>query len=313
MKFSRYIILLAFAAISLSGCEKDPETVRSEISETISDNIPVSSNTAESISDDTAEEAAVNAYEKYDDISLLSKEGQVAYNAAIDNALNLGMLPDGTIIASSETVKADEAIDTAENAATAGVSSDAAKADTDSVSGDEVSENSVSSNTLNSSLKCAIADVNADELPELIISHEDSSFMNSAQFVYRYDEDEKVLKCILSEFNGMEFFRSGNVKINWALNQGLAPNIWPFNIYTYDRVKKEYKYAGYVDAWESKCNKTDYEGNEFPTQYDKNKDGVLYSIHYKDEYEFGYIHDDEVLTKLCDEVFGNIPVELSWQ
>jgi len=156
----------------------------------------------------------------------------------------------------------------------------------------------------------SIADVDADGNNELILKCVTESSSSSLEAIYELKDGE--LEYEMSEFPGLEFYASGNVKANWAHNQGLNPDIWPYNIYIYNKSSNTYKYKGFVDSWDKRYHDTDYEGNDFPPECDIDGDGILYSIHYNEDYAYGYIHDGSDCERLNSEVFGDQKLELTF-
>lgn len=152
-------------------------------------------------------------------------------------------------------------------------------------------------------IEYAVADINRDGLADLIVSVTAQSSKDSFEAIYIKDANGKITR-LFKEYVGMIFYETGNIKTPWSANPGLNSSIWPYSIYEYDKEKTMYNYAGFVDSWDYSENPTDYEKNDFPKEYDKDNDGILYSMRYYEEYEYGYIHDGSEVEDLLNRVLG---------
>ena len=152
-------------------------------------------------------------------------------------------------------------------------------------------------------IEYGIGDVNRDGRSEMIVLVNAQSSSDCFEAVYERMEDGKIIR-LFKEYPGLCFYENGNIMAPWSANPGLNSQEWPYTIYEYDSLNDMYIYAGYVDSWNKSENPTDYEKNVFPEEYDLDGDGVLYSLRYNEEYEYGYIYDGAELQGLKDRVFG---------
>lgn len=83
----------------------------------------------------------------------------------------------------------------------------------------------------------------------------------------------------IQEFPLFTFFENGALMVGFSHNQGLAGDaLWPYTLYAINRETGFYEKLATVDAWDKSLRDTDYEGNPFPDEVDKDGDGVVYYI-----------------------------------
>jgi hypothetical protein len=105
-------------------------------------------------------------------------------------------------------------------------------------------------------------------------------------------------------FPSTTFYDNGVVTCEASHNQGLGSELWPYSIYQYNKKTIDYDYIGTVDSWEKELNETDYSGEAFPDDIDKDGDGIVYSLVSEDgEYDGWYDKDD--FDEFVDTYVGN--------
>ena len=60
-------------------------------------------------------------------------------------------------------------------------------------------------------------------------------------------------------------------------------SFWPYTIFEYDTESGTYEFTTNVDAWDKTLSETDYEGNTYPEDVDKEGAGIVYLITEKGE------------------------------
>lgn len=138
----------------------------------------------------------------------------------------------------------------------------------------------------------AVEDVDGDGVDELIFIWGTDASAGMAEYVFKYNADDKSIITELLEYPAFEFYKDGLVTVPWSHNQGNG-EMWPYNIYEYDAKDSEYKFTGYVEAWNKEISETDYEGRQFPADIDKENAGVVYRIKYGDEYNEDYFSQSD--------------------
>lgn len=125
----------------------------------------------------------------------------------------------------------------------------------------------------------AVADIDGDGEEELVVEIHDTFSAGMVLLVYNWDEEEKVVHNTLSIFPYARFFANGNVQAFWSHNQGFAgDSLWPYTWIEYDAEHDTYVSVADADAWDKSYAETDYEGNPFPEEIDKDGAGVVYMI-----------------------------------
>lgn len=130
----------------------------------------------------------------------------------------------------------------------------------------------------------AISDVDSDGVPELVLHLVTAPMAGMLEGIYQYDPQTKELKEELLGFTSAEYYEGGLLKMWWSHNQGLAgDSFWPYTIFEYDTESGTYEFTANVDAWDKTLSETDYEGNTYPEDVDKEGAGIVYLITEKGE------------------------------
>lgn len=146
----------------------------------------------------------------------------------------------------------------------------------------------------------AIADVDGDGIKELVVMWSTADMAGMAEFVYKYVPEKKEVVEEFVEFPGIEFYTDGLASVGWSHNQGHG-EMWPYTIYKYDSATMSYQCLGNVDSWNKEIADTDYDGNPYPADVDKENSGVVYCINYGDEYTGQYYSQADY-----DEFYGKV-------
>ncbi len=133
----------------------------------------------------------------------------------------------------------------------------------------------------------AVEDVDGDSINELIFIWGTDAMAGMAEYVFKYDVENKTIVTELMEFPGIQYYENGMATVGWSHNQGHG-EMWPYNIYEYDAEVSEYKCVGYVESWNKEISETDFDGKAFPADIDTDNIGVVYRIKYGTEYKEEY-------------------------
>ena len=117
----------------------------------------------------------------------------------------------------------------------------------------------------------AITDIDGDGKEELLLLWDHAVMAGMECTVLGYDGEAVYAE--LSVFPSLRFYDNGAVEADWSHNQGLAGDFWPYDVYRYDEKSDTYRYAGGVDAWDRKREKTG-----FPAGVDADGDGMVYYL-----------------------------------
>lgn len=126
--------------------------------------------------------------------------------------------------------------------------------------------------------KYAVVDVDRDGNEELLIQITGTNTASMMELVYDYDPETKGLHRELGTFPANTYYSNGSITSGWSHNQGLGPNFWPYDVYTYDSEKDEYVFQGSVDTWEKSYKTVSCDNTPFPDEIDMDGDGVIYYI-----------------------------------
>ena len=129
----------------------------------------------------------------------------------------------------------------------------------------------------------AVCDVDGDGTEELIIGYTNTYTAGQRGFVVAYDPyytgTAIPVWVKIQEFPLFTFFENGALMVGVSHNQGLAGDaLWPYTLYVINRETGFYEKLATVDAWDKSLRDTDYEGNPFPDEVDKDGDGVVYYV-----------------------------------
>lgn len=189
-----------------------------------------------------------NSYDKFSIYKVreiqLNKIEKEVYTNALKNLYENGVMPDGTIL---EEYNSYNDYDMAEN-------------------------------------KFAISDVDFDGKDELIIALVQSPMAAMRTIIYDYDASQNKFREQFSEFPAMTFYDNRMIVVEWSHNQGSAGDVlWPYTLYRYVVEGDCYEILGQVDAWDKSFSEKCYIQMNFPTEIDKDGDGVVYYV-LQDDY-----------------------------
>lgn len=134
------------------------------------------------------------------------------------------------------------------------------------------------SNARDEGNKFAVYDVDGDGIEELLITITSTSMASMRELIFEYDVNNDSLKRELLTFPSVTYYSNGVARVEASHNQGLGMSLWPYSVYTINKESQVYDYTGSVDSWEKAYMDTDYNGEPFPDDLDKDGDGILYYI-----------------------------------
>lgn len=139
----------------------------------------------------------------------------------------------------------------------------------------------------------AIFDVDGDGREELLVNYVTTAVAGMLGVVYEYDTVNNCFQEEFVEFPALTFYDNGVVFAGASHNQGMSnrEDFWPYSVYQYDAASDSYEPAAYVDAWDAAYWETDYNGNAFPEELDKDGDRMIYIL-YEGEQEY-YLDGEE--------------------
>ena len=124
----------------------------------------------------------------------------------------------------------------------------------------------------------AIFDVDNDGSKELLLALTNNSMASKRTIIYDYDSETNTIKEQFVEFPDMIFYDNGVLKVKNSHNQGVAGDVlWPYTLYRYNSNLDDYDIIASIDAWDKQIMPV-YYGEEFPTDVDKDGDGIIYYI-----------------------------------
>ena len=125
----------------------------------------------------------------------------------------------------------------------------------------------------------AIYDVDFDGKDELIVSFTHHPMAAMRAIIYDYDKNTGKFSEQLTEFTSINFYSNGVIEVLWSHNQGSAgDSLWPYTMYKYNKESDSYDVIAGVDAWNKSFNTQSYLAEEFPSEVDKDGDGIVYYI-----------------------------------
>lgn len=123
----------------------------------------------------------------------------------------------------------------------------------------------------------AYQDVDGDGEAELVLSFSTCSIAEMTLYVCGFDGESVTQE--LTEFPAVTFYPGGVAVAELSHNQGLAgDDMWPYNVYTYDKDTGVYGQSVTVDGWDKALAETNYSGESFPEHIDLDGDGYVYLI-----------------------------------
>lgn len=131
----------------------------------------------------------------------------------------------------------------------------------------------------------AIADIDNDGTPELLIRFDQTGMVAKREFAYSFDHKTKRVFEKFEGFPEIEYWTSGCARDPFSHNHGLSgvnrkDNFWPSTYYKFNSISKKYEELAVVDSWSFWEYPTNiYDNNKpFPKELDIVGDGYLYLI-----------------------------------
>lgn len=125
----------------------------------------------------------------------------------------------------------------------------------------------------------AICDVDLDGKNELILAFTHHPMAAMRTIIYDYDSTSNKFIEQFTEFTGINFYNNGVIEVLWSHNQGSAgDSLWPYTLYKYNKELDSYEVIAQVDAWDKSFNEKSYIAETFPTEVDKDGNGIVYYV-----------------------------------
>lgn len=131
----------------------------------------------------------------------------------------------------------------------------------------------------------ALADVDADGKPELIVSFSTAPMAGMCAWICGYDPEADSTYVELSVFPNLTFYDNGILEAGWSHNQGLAGEFWPYTLMEYRSDTRSFTAVAHVDAWSREAHERDFDGNPYPQELDSENAGYLYYLRMDEEEE----------------------------
>lgn len=154
----------------------------------------------------------------------------------------------------------------------------------------------------------ALEDIDQDGSVELILLYTTTYVGGHAVIIYDYDATTGSVREQFVEYPGVTCFDNGILKADASHNHSLSEKIWPYTLYQYDAESDGYEAIAMVEAWDKSLRDTDYEGNAFPDDVDKDGDLTVYYIMDADNYELKDPVDLEEYEKWFESYRGDAEV-----
>lgn len=131
----------------------------------------------------------------------------------------------------------------------------------------------------------AIYDIDNDGREELLFCWPQDIMAFTKTYVWEY-RNGILYEELVAFPEGLIFYDNGVVHENWSHNQAsrTSESFWPYVLHTYDPEADIYNDAGDVKAWDA----NDYYADDFPTDIDQAKDGIVYYLHRAGEKWYHY-------------------------
>lgn len=139
----------------------------------------------------------------------------------------------------------------------------------------------------------ALGDIDGDGNAELILIYITTYVGGHSQIIYDYDAATGSVREQFIEYPAVVYFDNGILKADASHNHSLSERIWPYTLYCYNAETDSYDVVAQVDAWDKSLRDTDYEGNAFPDEVDKDGDQTVYYIMEADGQEHKRAVDGE--------------------
>ncbi|MCM1103571.1 MAG: hypothetical protein NC409_05640 [Clostridium sp.] len=154
-----------------------------------------------------------------------------------------------------------------------------------------------------------VADVDADDVEELMIAWTETYVAGMLEAVYEYDPVTGEMRRELVEYPLITFFDNGMILAGCSHNQTHGPEFWPYNIYRYNMATDRYFCVGSVEGWQK-----EFWPDGFPDEADVSGTGTVYAIEYGEEYTGEYCYDQSQYDAFYEMIFGGADVmEFDWR
>ncbi len=160
----------------------------------------------------------------------------------------------------------------------------------------------------------AILDIDGDGKDELVLRIAQTITAAMQENIYAYDEETGELVAEMAAYPLCEYFQGGKaVKSGWSHGTGGEnPDFWPFNVFYYNEETDEYEFCGYCAQASLKAMEEMGWADRFPSESDKDGDGVIYEITNETTGNLDWVDEDGYQFWL-NNMFGSEPaLDIPW-
>ncbi|MCR4665762.1 MAG: hypothetical protein K5657_00510 [Desulfovibrio sp.] len=162
----------------------------------------------------------------------------------------------------------------------------------------------------------ALADVDMDGKPELLVRFQSGPTFSMQEFVCGFDESRGEITIMYEGFPELEYFTNGCIKEKARRNRTAGGTFWPYTLICCDAKKGSCEEKGRVYGWSRKAYPTDPRDDEpFPQKIDVTGDGFVYFISdpSRDESEDPAPVDTPVYEAWVSGILGGAdPLRITW-
>ena len=124
----------------------------------------------------------------------------------------------------------------------------------------------------------AVCDVDEDGVPELLFRYENGFMAELAERIFDYDSASGSLREEVFMAPFTTYYTGGIIQENASHNHSLDYEFWPYQLLRYDAASDAYSMGASVTGWRRDDYPSDYNNNPFPSEYDKDGDGEVFTI-----------------------------------
>ena len=160
----------------------------------------------------------------------------------------------------------------------------------------------------------AILDIDGDGKNELVLRIAQTIMASMQENIYAYDEATGEIVQELWAFPICTYLRDGqSIQSGWSHGTGAeGPDFWPFNVFFYNAETDTYELDGYCAQISLEAMKEMGWEDRFPTEYDKDGDGIIYEISNETTGDLEWV-DEDGYQFWYNNLFGqDPPMELPW-
>lgn len=157
--------------------------------------------------------------------------------------------------------------------------------------------------------KCGWYDVDNDGGEELIICYDNSSNSLMTYKVYDYDMKTNQIYLEIEGYPSFKFYDNGTIIIEDSHDHSMGSQVWPYSLYDYDKTVDKYNKIAEVEAWDKSVSEKNYSGELFPSELDKDGNGVIYLVKLNSETQDTYKYDDKEYKEWINSYIGDSQIK----